>query len=104
MTSASVDAYTIVIEETLFYKEFYAFFADTPDASIQNKRFYLKQDKVLFFEQTILSWMSYLANEFPKLTNKPEYDRMESEILRHFSAGYKQLFGETPLQTLHTER
>ncbi len=82
LTSASIDAFTIVIEEELFHKEFYAFFGDTPDLSLQKKRFYLKQDKVLLYQQTVTSWISYLAKEFPKLTIKPEYDKMESEIVR----------------------
>jgi AraC-like DNA-binding protein len=71
---------TIAIKEDLFYKEFYAFFAETD--SIKNKRFYLKLDKISYFQKIIVSWISYLINEFPKLTIKPEYDRMESEILR----------------------
>ena len=71
---------TVSIKEDLFYKEFYAFFGET--ASPKNKRFYLKQDKISRFQKNIVSWISYLINEFPKLTVKPEYDRMESEILR----------------------
>ena len=82
LTSASIDAFTVVIEEELFYKEFYAFFGDTPDVLLQKKRFYLKEDKVLLYQQTVTSWISYLAKEFPKLTIKPEYGRMESEIVR----------------------
>ncbi len=82
LTYGTIDLHSIVIEEDLFYKEFYAFFGDTPDASIQNKRLYLKEDKILIFHQTVASWISYLTDEFLKLTNKPEYDTMESEILR----------------------
>ena len=76
------DVRTIAIEVDLFYKEFYTFFGDTPDTSIQNKRFHLKADKIAAFHQTIVSWIVYLANEFPKLATKPEYDTIEPEILR----------------------
>ncbi len=80
MTYSSGDMDTIAIKEDLFYKEFYAFFGEA--ASLKSKRFYLKQDKVSLFHQIIVSWISYLINEFPKLTVKPEYDKIESEILR----------------------
>lgn len=80
MTYSSGDMDTIAIKEDLFYKEFYAFFGEA--ASLKNKRFYLKQDKVSLFHQIIVSWISYLINEFPKLTVKPQYDKIESEILR----------------------
>ena len=79
VTYGDRDMASISIKEDLFYKEFYAFFGET--ASLKNKRFYLKQDKISRFHQLIASWISYLINEFPKLTVKPEYDRIESEIL-----------------------
>ncbi len=81
LTHDAIDLHTIVIEENLFYKTYYAFFDDTPDTSMKNKRLYLKADKIALFNQTHTSWISYLAEEFPKLTNKPGYERIESEIL-----------------------
>ena len=78
----AIDLHTIVIEKNLFDKTFTAFLGDTPDTAIQNKRLYLKADKIALFHQTHIAWVSYLAEEFPKLTNKPGYDRIESEILQ----------------------
>jgi len=80
ITYSSGDIDTIAIKEDLFYKEFYAYFGET-DSLKKNKRFYLKEDKISLFHQIIVSWISYLINEFPKLTIKPEYDKIESEIL-----------------------
>jgi AraC-like DNA-binding protein len=81
ITYAAIDLQIIVVEEDLFYKTFYAFFGDTPDTPIQNKRLYLKADKIALFSRTHISWVSYLVEEYPKLINKPGYDRIESEIL-----------------------
>ena len=81
LTYNAIDLHTIVIEKNLFHKTFYTFFGETPDISIQNKRLYLKADKIALFHQTHSAWISYLAEEFPKLANKPEYERIESEIL-----------------------
>jgi len=74
LTHHAIDLHTIVIEENLFYKTFTAFFGDTPDTAMKNKRLYLEADKIALFHQTHRSWISYLAEEFPKLTNKPGYD------------------------------
>lgn len=81
LTYDAIDLHTIVIEKDLFYKTFYTFFGDTPDTPIHNKRLYLKADKITLFHQIHISWISYLAEEFPKLIHKPEYDRIESKIL-----------------------
>ncbi|PHS37340.1 MAG: hypothetical protein COB07_10885 [Sulfurovum sp.] len=81
LTYTTVNFYTIVIEEKLFYKEFNTFFGYSPGASIKKKRLYLKHDHILLFHQAINSWPSYVTEDFLKLTNKPEYDKIESEIL-----------------------
>ncbi|PHS38734.1 MAG: hypothetical protein COB07_07870 [Sulfurovum sp.] len=81
LTYDAIDIHTIAIEEDLFYKTFTTFFGDTP---IKNKRLYIKEDKIALFHQTHILWISYLAKEFPKLTNKPDYDSIESEILHQF--------------------
>ena len=81
LTYDAIDLHTIVIKKDLFYNTFYTFFADTPDTPIENKRLYLKADKIALFHQTHTSWITYLAEEFPKLINKPSYERIESEIL-----------------------
>ncbi|PHS42206.1 MAG: hypothetical protein COB07_00255 [Sulfurovum sp.] len=80
ITHGGNDFDTVAIKEDLFYKTFYAYFGDT--ATLENKRFYLKQDKISLFQQIIVSWISYLIHEFPKLSVKPEYEKMESEMLR----------------------
>lgn len=84
LTYTAVNFYTIVIEEELFYKEFHTFFGDSPHASVQNKRLYLKPEHIALFPQTITSWISYLSEDFSKLTDKPEYDKVESEMLHQF--------------------
>jgi AraC-like DNA-binding protein len=78
----AIDLHTIVIEKNLFDKTFTTFFGDTSETAIQDKRLTLKSDKIALFHQTHISWVSYLAEVFPKLTYKPGYDRIESEILQ----------------------
>ena len=82
LTYDAIDLHTIVIDKDLFHKAFYTFFGESSDTPIKNKRLYLKADKIALFHQTHIAWISYLSEEFPKLTNKPEYDKIESEILR----------------------
>ncbi|PHS38729.1 MAG: hypothetical protein COB07_07845 [Sulfurovum sp.] len=81
LTHSVLDLRTVVVEERLFHTAFYDFFGETSSTPIKNKRLTLQTDKIALFHQTHMSWISYLAEEFPKLTNKPDYDSMESEIL-----------------------
>ena len=82
LTSGALDIHTIVIEEQLFYQAFYDYFGDIPRTSLQDKRFCLKADMISVFHQTVHSWTSYLTEEFPTLSVKPEYEKIEPEILR----------------------
>jgi AraC-like DNA-binding protein len=81
LTYITAELHTVVIEKNLFYQMFYAFFGDTPDIHIQNKRLYLQADKITLFDQVHTRWISYLSEEFPTLAEKPEYERIEFEIL-----------------------
>jgi AraC family ethanolamine operon transcriptional activator len=82
LTSGEIDIHTLVIEEQLFYQAFYDYFGDIPRTSLQDKRFCLKADMISVFHQTVHSWTSYLTEEFPTLSVKPEYEKIEFEILR----------------------
>ncbi len=82
LTSGALDVHTIVIEEQLFYQAFYDYFGDIPRTTLQDKRFCLKADMISVFHQTVHSWTSYLTEEFPTLSVKPEYEKIEPEILR----------------------
>lgn len=82
LTSGQINVRTIVIEEQLFYQTFYDFFDDTASATPHEKRFTIKTDMVSVFHQTVNSWSAYLINDFPTLVIKPEYDKIEHEILR----------------------
>lgn len=82
LISSAIDIHTIVIEEQLFYKEFYDFFGDIPQSFQQDKRLIMKHSMVSHFNSTISLWMNYLTNELPKLTLTPDYSKMESTILQ----------------------
>jgi AraC-like DNA-binding protein len=84
LTHDAIALHTMVIEEELFCKTFYTFFGVTPATHIKNKRLHLKTDKIAHFHQMHTDWISYLAEEFPKMSNKPAYESIESEILHQF--------------------
>jgi AraC family ethanolamine operon transcriptional activator len=94
ITSGQVDLYTIVIEEQLFYQSFYNFFGDIPRNFLQDKRFFLQSNMISLFNQTINSWLDYLMRDFPALDIKPEYEKIELEILHQIFSCIKF----TPLQ------
>lgn len=81
MSSGPFHTHSISIEEQLFHKAFYAFFGEAPYTSLRTKRFYLKKDMISDFHQTVSLWMDYFVNKFPKLDIKPEYKKIEYEIL-----------------------
>jgi len=81
VTSGEIESQIITIEEQLFYQVFYAFFGEEAHLFLKKKRFIIKADMISDFHQTISFWMDYLINTFPTLTVKPEYDKIESEIL-----------------------
>ncbi len=81
LTSGQINVRTIVIEEKLFYQTFYNFFDDTPHEKVDKKRFSIKADMVSVFHQTVHSWSTYLVNDYPALKIKPDYEKIEHEIL-----------------------
>lgn len=81
VTSGEVDSQIIVIEEELFYQAFYTFFGKEAHLFLKKKRFLLKADMISIFHQTINVWMDFLVHKLPTLNVKPEYDKIESEIL-----------------------
>jgi len=81
VTTGSFTGNIITIEEQLFYEAFSNFFGETPDISLKMKRFYLKDDMIAVFHETVSVWIDYLINILPKLDTKPEYEKIEHEIL-----------------------
>jgi len=79
--SGQFSGHIVTIEEKLFYETFYTFFGESPYPSLKMKRFYIKKDMISLFHQTINVWIDYLMNKFPTLEIKPEYEKIESEIL-----------------------
>lgn len=82
LASGEINVGTLVIEEQLFYQTFYDYFRDTPRTSVKDKRFFIKPDMITVFHQTVSVWKTYLTNEFPTLSVKPPYEKIELEILR----------------------
>ena len=97
MSSGPFDTHSITIEEQLFQKAFYAFFDETPHFSLKIERFYIKENMISNFHQTISSWIDYLLNTLPELDITPEYEKIESEIL-------SQLFSCIALTSLKKDR
>lgn len=81
VTTGHFSGNIITIEEKLFYEAFSTFFGETPDNSLKMKRFYIKDDMIDTFQKTISFWIDYLINIFPNLNIKPEYEKIEYEIL-----------------------
>lgn len=97
ITYGEFDAYTIVIEEKLFYQTFYNYFGETPHKIIKDKRFFVKDNMMSFFYKIVDSWKNYLTYKYPTLNDKLLYDKIESEILR-------QLFSCILLKPLTKQR
>lgn len=95
--SGQFSGHIVTIEEKLFYEACYTFFGDTPDFALKMKRFYIKKDMISVFHQTISVWIDYLMNTLPTLDIKPEYEKIESEIL-------SQLFSCITFPSLNKER
>ena len=81
ISSGPFTTHNITIDEQLFYEAFYTFFGETPYYSLKLKRFYIKEDMISVFHQTINNWISYLTDTLPKLDIKPIYNKIEYEIL-----------------------
>jgi AraC-like DNA-binding protein len=89
LTHDAVDLHTLVIEEKLFYKAFDAFFGEIPDEETAERLFYLKEDKIAHIHQIQKAYLSYLADVYPKLEDKPKYEEIEAEMLEElFSCMY----------------
>lgn len=81
VTTGHFSGNIITIEEKLFYEVFCIFFGETPDMFLRKKRFNIKDDMIHTFHKTISFWIDYLINIFPSLDIKPEYEKIEYEIL-----------------------
>ena len=81
VTSGTFSGNIVTIEEELFYEAFSTFFEEIPHIDLHMKRFYIKDDMIHTFNQTINSWIDYLINIVPKQDITPEYEKIEQEIL-----------------------
>jgi AraC family ethanolamine operon transcriptional activator len=81
MSSGPFGTHSITIEKQLFHKAFYAFFEELPYQSLKTERFYIKENMISNFHQTVSSWIDYLINTLPELDTTPEYEKIEYEIL-----------------------
>lgn len=82
LTAGAFEIMSMVIEEEFFYKEFYNFFGDISESLLQNKRFTIQSHMIEFFHNSLVLWKNYLTNELPYITATPDYNKIESEILR----------------------
>ena len=81
LINTSSTAYTLAVEEDLFYQIFYQYFLVPFEKQRGQYKLLVKSGRLNAFFDAVKAWMEYLSSVHAKMTSAHQYDLLEAEIL-----------------------